>query len=56
MPDEIPRRTAVAAWLHERAGDRDQAASLYVEAAAAASNVAERTHLTRQAARLRHSG
>ena len=54
VPDEIPRRTAVAAWLHERAGDRDEAASLYVEAAAAASNVAERAHLTRQAARLRH--
>ena len=54
VPDEIPRRTAVAAWLHERAGDREEAANLYVEAAAAASNVAERTHLTRQAARLRH--
>jgi RNA polymerase sigma factor (sigma-70 family) len=56
IPDDIPRRTAVEAWLHERAGDREQAAVLYVEAANAASNEPERTHLTKQAARLRHSG
>jgi predicted RNA polymerase sigma factor len=55
IPDDIPRRAAVAAWLHERAGDRDQAADLYVEASAAATNSAERTHLIRQAARLRQA-
>ena len=54
VPAEVPRRTAVAAWLHERAGDRTTAARLYAEAAAASTNVPERDHLTRQAARLRH--
>jgi RNA polymerase sigma factor (sigma-70 family) len=53
VPAEIPRRSAVAAWLHERAGDLDEAHRLYVEAAAKATNVPERTHLTRQAARVR---
>ncbi|WP_328959511.1 RNA polymerase sigma factor [Kitasatospora purpeofusca] len=48
----VPRRTAAAAYLHERAGDRATAARLYAEAARAASNLAERDHLTRQAARL----
>ncbi|WP_406098245.1 RNA polymerase sigma factor [Kitasatospora purpeofusca] len=48
----VPRRTAAAAYLHERAGDRATAARLYAEAATAASNLAERDHLTRQAARL----
>ncbi|MEV0194526.1 DUF6596 domain-containing protein [Kitasatospora purpeofusca] len=48
----VPRRTAAAAHLHERAGDRATAARLYAEAARAASNLAERDHLTRQAARL----
>lgn len=48
----LPRYTAVAAYLHERAGDRDTAARLYAEAAAKATNVAEVEHLTRQAARL----
>ncbi|MFJ4797892.1 RNA polymerase sigma factor [Kitasatospora purpeofusca] len=48
----VPRRTAAAAYLHERAGDRATAALLYAEAARAASNLAERDHLTRQAARL----
>ncbi|KOV36254.1 RNA polymerase sigma24 factor [Streptomyces sp. XY431] len=48
----VPRRTAAAAYLHERAGDRATAARLYAEAALAASNLAERDHLTRQAARL----
>ncbi|WP_406116277.1 RNA polymerase sigma factor [Kitasatospora purpeofusca] len=48
----VPRRTAAAAYLHERAGDRATAARLYAEAAPAASNLAERDHLTRQAARL----
>ncbi|MDY0816434.1 RNA polymerase sigma factor [Kitasatospora purpeofusca] len=48
----VPRRAAAAAYLHERAGDRAAAARLYAEAARAASNLAERDHLTRQAARL----
>jgi hypothetical protein len=42
----------VAAHLHERSGDAETAARLYAEAAAAAANLAERDHLTRQAARL----
>ncbi|MER5478544.1 DUF6596 domain-containing protein [Streptomyces sp. NPDC002734] len=52
----LPRRTAAAAYLHERAGDPDTAARLYAEAAHAASSVAERDHLTRQAARLNARG
>lgn len=55
VPDGVPRRTAVDAWLHERAGDPGRAATLYAEAAAAASSAAERDHLTHQAARLRHT-
>ena len=49
---EVPRRTAVAAYLHEKDGDLDSAARLYAEAARAAASQAERDHLTRQAARL----
>ena len=49
----LPRHTAVAAYLHEKAGDTGLAADLYVESARAATNAAERDHLTRQAARLR---
>ncbi|MCP3755664.1 RNA polymerase sigma factor [Streptomyces sp. TBY4] len=48
----LPRRTAVAAYLHERDGDLATAARLYAEAAHHAPNLAERDHLTRQAARL----
>jgi RNA polymerase sigma factor (sigma-70 family) len=48
----VPRRTAVEAYLRERAGDVALAARLYAAAAGAASNLAERDHLTRQAARL----
>lgn len=48
----LPRYAAVAAHLHERAGEPALAARLYAEAARAASNLAERDHLTRQAARL----
>ncbi|TDB82578.1 RNA polymerase subunit sigma-24 [Actinomadura sp. KC216] len=48
----LPRHTAAAAYLHERAGDLATAARLYAEAARAAPNVPERDHLTRQAARL----
>jgi RNA polymerase sigma factor (sigma-70 family) len=49
---EVPRYLAVAAYLRERSGELDLAARLYGEAARAASNLAERDHLTRQAARL----
>src|SRR5690606_38682000 len=52
LDDSLPRHTAVAAYLHERAGDIGTAARLYAEAARKASNLAERDHLTRQAARL----
>jgi predicted RNA polymerase sigma factor len=48
----VPRRTAVEAYLRERAGDLALAARLYGDAARAATNRAERDHLTRQAARL----
>ncbi|MFF1410979.1 RNA polymerase sigma factor [Streptomyces sp. NPDC058289] len=48
----LPRHTAVAAYLHERDGDLTAAARLYAEAAHRAPNLAERDHLTRQAARL----
>ncbi|WP_184574459.1 RNA polymerase sigma factor [Streptomyces zagrosensis] len=48
----VPRYTAVAAYLHERDGDLTKAARLYAEAAQKAPNLAERDHLTRQAARL----
>ena len=47
-----PRRDAVAAHLHERAGDLATAATLYSTAARAATNQAEMFHLTKQAARL----
>jgi predicted RNA polymerase sigma factor len=52
LDDSLPRYAAVAAYLHERAGDLATAAGLYAEAARKASNLAERDHLTRQAARL----
>ena len=48
----VPRHTAAAAHLHEKAGDLSAAAALYAQAAHAATNLAERQHLTRQAARL----
>ena len=51
----VPRYLAAAAYLHEQRGDLATAAKLYVEAAAGASNLAERDHLTRSAARLRQS-
>ncbi len=52
LPDDLPRRTAAAAYLHEQSGATATAARLYVEAAARASSLPERDHLTRQAARL----
>jgi RNA polymerase sigma factor (sigma-70 family) len=48
----LPRHTAASAYLHEKAGDFPTAARLYAEAALLAPNLAERHHLTRQAARL----
>ena len=50
---DLPRYTAVAAYLHERAGDLQHAAKLYAEASRAATSVPERDHLTREAARVR---
>ncbi|MFI8339300.1 RNA polymerase sigma factor [Streptomyces sp. NPDC085639] len=52
VEDTVPRHAAVAAYLHERDGDPVTAARLYVEAARKAADLAERDHLTRQAARL----
>ena len=54
LDPDLPRYAAVAAHLHERAGDLERAAELYAEAARAATSVAERDHLTREAARVRH--
>ena len=48
----LPRHTAAAAYLRERAGEPVTAAQLYAEAARSAPNLAERDHLTRQAARI----
>ena len=52
LDPELPRLTAVRAYLVERDGDPATAARLYAEAARAATDLAERDHLTRQAARL----
>jgi predicted RNA polymerase sigma factor len=52
LDHSLPRYAAVSAYLHERDGDLPGAARLYAEAARKASNLAERDHLTRQAARL----
>ena len=48
----LPRHTAAAAYLHEKAGDLQTAARLYADAAQCAPNLAERHHLARQAARI----
>ncbi|MGH3784640.1 MAG: RNA polymerase subunit sigma-24, partial [Pseudonocardiaceae bacterium] len=48
----LPRHTAASAYLHEKAGDLLTAARLYADAAQTAPNLAERHHLTRQAARI----
>lgn len=53
---DVPRYAAVSAHLHERAGELARAADLYAEAARAATSLAERNHLTRQAARLHTAG
>ncbi len=52
LPTDLPRHTAVAAYLHEKAGDLTAAADLYAEASRSAPSEAEREHLLRQAARL----
>ncbi|MFI2713369.1 RNA polymerase sigma factor [Micromonospora sp. NPDC018662] len=52
LDDTLPRHAAVAAYLHERDGNPETAARLYAEAARRATNLLERDHLTRQAARL----
>ncbi|SNS21610.1 RNA polymerase, sigma subunit, ECF family [Geodermatophilus saharensis] len=52
LDDSLPRHAAVAAHLHEAAGDLETAARLYAEAARRAPDLAERDHLTRRAARL----
>jgi predicted RNA polymerase sigma factor len=54
LDPKLPRYTASAAYLHERAGEFTTAAKLYVEAAAQAQTLAERNHLTLRAANLHH--
>lgn len=49
----LPRYSAVAAYLHEKRGDREVAARLYAQAAREATNAPERDQLIRRAARLR---
>ncbi|MGY1642884.1 RNA polymerase sigma factor [Geodermatophilus sp. SYSU D00703] len=51
----LPRHTAAEAYLREKAGQPVDAADLYAAAARAATNTAERDHLTRRAARLRQA-
>jgi RNA polymerase sigma factor (sigma-70 family) len=52
VDEHVPRRDAVAAYLHEKNGDLELAARLYATAAHNAPNLAERDHQVRQAARL----
>jgi RNA polymerase sigma factor (sigma-70 family) len=52
IDQRIPRRDAVAAYLHEKNGRLELAARLYAEAARNAPNLAERDHQMRQAARV----
>jgi predicted RNA polymerase sigma factor len=52
VDERVPRREAVAAYLHEKNGDLELAVRLYADAARNAPNTAERDHQTRQAARL----
>ena len=52
VDEHVPRRQAVAAYLHEKNGDLELAAHLYADAARNAPNAAERDHQMRQAARL----
>ena len=50
---DLHRWHAVRGHLHEMDGDHPAAAAAYAEAARRATNVAERDHLVRQAARVR---
>jgi len=52
VEEGVPRREAVAAYLHEKNDDLELAARLYAEAARRAPNTAERDHQTLQAARV----
>jgi RNA polymerase sigma factor (sigma-70 family) len=52
VDERVPRHDAVAAHLHEKAGDLELAARLYAASALNAPNLAERDHQMRQAARL----
>ncbi|HEX6917853.1 MAG TPA: DUF6596 domain-containing protein [Phycicoccus sp.] len=52
LDPSLPRYDAVAAHLHERAGDLGRAGRLYRSAAHSATSVPEREHLLRQAARV----
>ena len=52
---ERHRWHAVRGYLHELGGDLPAAATAYAAAARRATNVAERDHLVRQAARARHA-
>ncbi len=54
VDERVPRREAVAAYLHEKNGDLELAARLYADAARNAPNLAERDHQTLQAAQLNH--
>jgi RNA polymerase sigma factor (sigma-70 family) len=53
LDDGLARYFAVEAHLRERAGEAGRAAELYARAAERAGSVAEREHLSRQAARVR---
>jgi RNA polymerase sigma factor (sigma-70 family) len=55
LDPELPRYSAVAAHLYEKDGNLSRAAELYTEAARRATNVPERDHLTREAARVRQT-
>ncbi|UQN30286.1 RNA polymerase subunit sigma-24 [Brachybacterium kimchii] len=56
VAEDVPRRTAAAAYLHEKAGRTELAAELYARAARNAGSLPEREHLLRQAARLGGGG
>lgn len=53
VDDDVPRYHAALAYLQERAGDVDAAATGYAEAAGRATSALEQQHLLRQADRLR---
>ncbi|CAI9390133.1 RNA polymerase sigma factor [Microbacterium sp. T2.11-28] len=53
---DVPRYHAALAYLHERSGETDAAASEYAEAARRATSILEQQHLLRQAERLGRGG